>query len=271
MMTIGDQIYHSLRSFFRAFVLLGKYKLRWVYLLPFVVYLIILLTGLNLTNELHEMVMTWLEGFRSNSSDDSSFVSTLFTISSVLTWIILKIFLFIVFAILSGYLTLLILSPVLAYISERIEEEMKGVHYPFNVGKFMKDILRAVIVTLRNGAVQMAWTLVLLILGLIPVINIFSTIALFVISAYFYGFSFLDYSFERKGVKLKDSVKEARNMKWGAITLGSIFLVVNMVPYVGPLLSCFFVFHLVIAATLLVEEKHRPGELSQSSSVPRSD
>ena len=57
-----------------------------------------------------------------------------------------------------------------------------------------------------------------------------------------------------KNVKMGQSIRQVRRLKWMAISLGSMFLLMNMVPWLGPFLSCLFVFHLVISATVTMHE-----------------
>ena len=198
--------------------------------------------------------MTYAENLSAEWIENNEFFSFLFSASSVLTWIIIKISLFIILGIISGYLTLIILSPIYAWISEKIEGDIKNISYPFKLGKFIKDVLRAIIIALRNSLLQIGWTIGLFILSFVPGINLFTAPALFLVTAYFYGFSFLDYSHERIGLSMGQSIKEVRSKKYAAVTLGGLFLLCYMIPWVGPFIASMTSFQLVVAATVLASE-----------------
>jgi len=255
-MTVADQILKSLGGTFKAFGLLSKSKLNWVYIFPFAIYGIIFLVGFSITDQIHNELMSYLKNLTSNQIDDNGFFGFLFSASSVLTWIIIKLSVFILLGILSGYVTLIILSPVYAWISEKIEEEITGVSYPFNFSKFIKDIVRAIIIAVRNGIIQIAFTVVLFILSFVPGVNLFTAPLLFIITAYFYGFSFLDYTHERIGLTMGGSIKEVRKLKFAATSLGSLFLLCYMIPWIGPFIACMTSFQLIVAGTTLVLENN---------------
>ena len=78
--------------------------------------------------------------------------------------------------------------------------------------------------------------------------------ALFLVSAYFYGFSFVDYAIERKRFNVKQSVRYV-NKNVGIVTgEGGIFAFSLMVPWFS-IIACSFVSILsVIAGTVAVHQ-----------------
>ena len=255
-----DQLILSIGNVFKAFNLISKIRLNWVYLTPVAVYLIIFVTGFSLTNDLHEQLMAWFKTISGNIEEGGGFLSFLFTATSVLTWLIIKLFLFILFGIFSGYITLIVLAPLLTFLTEKADAELTGQKHPFNLTKFFKDVLRAVYIAIRNAGIQLLWTILLLILSLIPGINLFAAPLLFVITAYFYGFSFIDYTLEIKGYKIKESIIQVRKLRLVSVTLGAIFLILNLIPWFGPFISTFFIFPLVISATILLNKAKKQQE-----------
>lgn len=251
-MKISDQLFDSLHFTWKAFSMLSTLRLRWIYLLPVLIMFITFFTGFALTNDLHGELMIYLKSLFEQSTHEDGILSILFSVSSVITWFIIKISLFLIFGILSGYITLIVLSPVYAWISEKAEEKLLNKTYPFKLNKFIKDVLRAILIAIRNGFIQILWTVLLLFLSLIPVLNFITAPALFVITAYFYGFSFLDYCNERRGLSMKESVKSVRRLKFASMTLGSIFLFLYMIPWIGSLIAGMMSFNLVIAGTEIV-------------------
>ena len=266
-LTPADQIILSVGNVFKAFNIISKARLNWVYLTPFVVYLIILIAGFSFTNDLHDKLMLLLESWTGKIQESDGFLSFLFTATSFLTWFIIKIILFIVFGIFSGYITLIVLSPLLTYVTEKADAEISGKKHAFNLTKFVKDVLRAIYIALRNAGIQLLWTTLLVFLSLIPGINLFAAPLLFVITAYFYGFSFIDYTLEIKGYKVKESIEQVRKLKLAAVSLGAMFLVLNLIPWVGTFLSTFFIFPLVISATLLMNNVNKEGDISPNQDL----
>lgn len=249
-----EQVIRSVKYTYSAFSLMAKMKLRYLYILPPMIYLMVIYTGFSLTGGLHQYLMNALREYTLSMADQTTFLSFLFEASSVLTWIILKISIFILLGIVSGYVTLIVLSPIYAWISERVNREVHGVIRPFNLAKFVRDVIRAVLIALRNGLIQFIWTVFLFVLGFVPLLNLIAAPLLFIITAYFYGFSFLDYAHEQLNLNMGQSIKAVRQMKFAATTFGSIFLISYMIPWFGSFLASLISFHLVISATMVVME-----------------
>lgn len=266
-MNIQNQILNSTKHIFTAFSIIARCKLRWLYILPFVIYFLVFFSGFALTNHVHDVVMEYVRNLSEGWAEKNGFFSFLFSASSVLTWIIIKVTLFLIFGIASGYITLIVLSPVYAWVSEKSEEELSGNKFPFNFRKFIRDIIRAIVIAIRNGIIQIAWTIALFVLSFVPLLNLITAPLLFIITAYFYGFSFLDYSFERLGLTMKESVSEVRKMKFAAIILGGSFLFLNMIPWIGPLLASLLSFNLVVAGTQLIVDREKAGIIRAKSDV----
>ncbi len=109
------------------------------------------------------------------------------------------------------------------------------------------------LIALRNLFLETAWTILLPVLGIfIPVIGWFGVIPMFIISAYFYGFSFIDYTSERRKMSIGNSISFVRTHKWLAISNGTMFCLFLLIPFIGVLLSGFVAIISVVAATLAV-------------------
>ena len=95
------------------------------------------------------------------------------------------------------------MAPVMAYLSEKTEQILTGKAFPFNLGQFMKDVFRGIVMALRNLVIELFLTACLLLLAFVPVIGISSTFLIFLVESYFLGFSMLDYYYERKRYTIK--------------------------------------------------------------------
>jgi len=176
------------------------------------------------------------------------------TIMDAFVWLTFKIMFFLLFAYLGGYIIIIIMSPVFSYLSERTEKIKTGVDYPFSFIQLLKDVLRGIIIALRNFSIELVLTILMFILSFIPIIGWFAAIILFFISAYFYGFSFMDYALERKKLNLKQSVQFMRENKGIVIANGFVFSLCLIVPFCGVSFSSFAAIISVVAGTLAISE-----------------
>ena len=245
----GKQIEIGFRTYVNATGFIFSNGLWWTLLIPIAINILLFAGGFSfidsLTQDIQDRVVSLI------GLTDSSFFSGLI---GGLVWLLLKVMFFFVFAYWGGYITLIILSPVLAYISERTEEILSGKKYPFNPDQWMRDIVRGILISLRNVFIQTGWMILVFVFGFIPVIGWLGAILLFLISAYFYGFSFMDYTSERRRMKIAQSVQFIRSYKWLAITNGAIFSLFLILPFCGVFFSGLAAIVSVVAATHAANE-----------------
>jgi CysZ protein len=162
----------------------------------------------------------------------------------------------IIFAYTGGYLIIAILSPVFAMISEKTEKVVlnQDIDYPFDFRQLIKDIFRGIRLALRNFLIESALMIIFFIIGFIPVIGWFVPIVMFLISSYFFGFSYFDFTDERRKRNAQQSIRFVRKYKWAAIVNGSLFSVVLFIPFIGVALSAFIAVISVVAGTITVIE-----------------
>jgi len=150
------------------------------------------------------------------------------------------------------------MSPVFAYLSEKTEKIVTRKTYPFNGEQWMRDLVRGIIITVRNMLYESGIILGIFILSFIPVIGWFiallSTILLIFVSAYFYGFTYLDYSLERKKLTISQSVKFVRYHKGIAFATGLIFTISIIIPFCGAFIGNFVSIFSVVGATLAIQK-----------------
>ncbi len=167
---------------------------------------------------------------------------------------IIRILFIIVFSYTAGYLIVILLSPVYSLLSEKTEKILTGKEYPFSLSQFIKDIWRGIRLAIRNFLIELLVTLLLFILSFIPILGLLTGPSLFFISSYFYGFSFMDYSLERRKMKIQQSVSFMKENKGIAIGNGMFFSFILLIPYIGILLSSFVSLVNVVAATIATTE-----------------
>ena len=138
--------------------------------------------------------------------------------------------------ILYKHIIMALSSPFMSPVSEKIEAYFTGKPAKNYVStNFSKQLVRGIRIGLRNLSKELLYTLPILILKLLPVVNIFSTVLLFLVQAYYAGFANMDYTLERH-FKYKESVAFIRQHRGLAIGNGIGFLLLLLIPVVGVIL-----------------------------------
>lgn len=147
---------------------------------------------------------------------------------------ILKLAIAYLLFIANKYIVLILLSPLLAYASERTEEIITGRTFPFSWSQLLKDALRGALIAFRNGMMELGATAVIgLLTLLLPVLAPLSLLLVLLISAYFYGFSMFDYVFERRRMRIGESVRAVNDRLGSVLANGILFSLVMKLPLLG--------------------------------------
>lgn len=179
----------------------------------------------------------------------NSFLGFLFTVAGIILWMILMFFYFSLFK----YIWLILGSPIFAYLSEKTESIIEGKDYPFNLKQLLKDAYRGVRLALRNTLWQTVYTVSILILSFIPLIGWATPILVLFIECYYYGFSMLDYSFERNKLTMQQGIEFTGRHKGLAIGNGMVFYLMHGFLFIGWI---FAPAYAVIAATIsIIDQK----------------
>ena len=165
---------------------------------------------------------------------------------------------------ISKYVVIIAMSPIMAFVSERTETILNGSEVPFSWGQFCKDILRGVILAIRNFIIEIGFIIILGVLGLIiglvfPPLAVITTplfaVLTFTIGAYFYGFATMDYTSERRKLSASESVRYIWKHKGVALANGTIFTLWLIVPIFGTYVGTIFApITCTVGATLAIHE-----------------
>ena len=139
-----------------------------------------------------------------------------------------------------------------AYISERTQAIIEGKHYPFTIIQFRKDVLRGVSIAFRNTLWQTVYTFSILILAFIPIIGWATPVLAVFVECFYFGFSMLDYSSERKHLSVSQSIDFINRHKGLATGNGMVFFLMHGLPIIGWILAPTYS---VIAATLSLHDQ----------------
>jgi len=159
-------------------------------------------------------------------------------VGTISKWLVLLIGILLL-AFSFKYIILIVLSPILSYISEVIEEELTGKSSkPFSISRFGYEMSRSVRINTRNIFKELFYTAILFLISMFPLpgIRLITTTAILLIQAYYMGFGNLDFLLERH-LNFRQSVAFVRNYRWMAIGNGLGFLLLFAIPVIGFILA----------------------------------
>jgi CysZ protein len=228
----------------------AKHKLWWYFAVPLILSIILTVGGFFSIWTIGRMAKDELMSLvPENKSFLPDFIAN--GIAAVLGWVI-AFLLFLLMMKLLRYIILIVISPLLALASERTDEILTGKKYPFEFSQFIKDIMRGITVSLRNMLLELLIFTGALCISWIPVLNLLCIPFLALSGWYFLGLNMMDYTFERRRMKISDGTAFTRKHKGLAMGNGLVYTLLLYIPFLGftfgPVLS-------VIAATIATVEK----------------
>lgn len=248
-MSFFDQISKSLSYHGKAFGFIIANKFAWTLFVPIVVFIVLLGFGIFAVGSYFADMLVDMAG---ELLEESPFLITIF---STFIIIVIRILLFIIFGLWGGYVVVVIMSPFLAYVSEKTETILSGREYKFDFPQFIHDIFRGIALAVRNMFMEFLISIVIFFLPVIPIIGALTsvtvgTVFLFFVSAYFYGFSFIDYTLERRRLTVGQSVTLMRRRKGTACGHGLVFALILFIPIVGAFISAVYAIISTVASTM---------------------
>ncbi len=157
------------------------------------------------------------------------------TIALLLVWLS-GILMIIIALFVFRYLVMIVSSPFMSSLSERVEAKLTGQPIPdTSLAQMISDLGRGVRIALRNIFREIILTLLLAVLGLlIPGIgSIISTGLTLIVQAYYAGFGNMDYLLERRRFAVQDTVQFVNRHRGLAIGNGAGWLALMLIPIVG--------------------------------------
>lgn len=244
----------GLNTYLEALGFIFRHKLWYFFLFPVLLSLLALVLLLAVKTELIESVNAFLMEWLNLDHERDDVQGWVGKIIRVLVGIVIWVAATFVFWTMNKYIVLIVLSPVLAILSEKTESILTGKKMPFNMGHLMSDILRGVLVALRNLVLELLCIAALTVMAfLLPVISPVLFVLMFLVSAYFYGFSMFDYNNERHRLSIKEGTQLIQRNGILAMSNGAFFVLLMRIPVIGvtfaPILGC-------VGATLALHRKY---------------
>lgn len=241
----------AVQSYIQAHQFIQKYKLwKWI-IIPGIVYTILFMVSMYYFGKTSSQFIEWLSfktGLKSWIDHmQSGLLGFLFALAGLAFWLVQMLLYFSLFK----YVWLIIGSPVFAYLSEKTEAIMDGKEYPFSFKQLASDIKRGIRLSLRNAFWQTIYSLTILLLSIVPIVGWITPVLALTNECYYYGFSMIDYSCERRKLNPAASIFFVNHHKGLAIGNGLIFYLMHLIPFVGWVLAPAYA---VIAATLSMRQ-----------------
>ena len=219
------QIFSGISAYKEAFVLLSKLKLWNYFIIPTVIslltFLFIVYTAIEYSATIGKLLAEiWIWNW------GKEIVMMLSSFGGGLVILVIGLMLY-------KYIVLAISAPFMGVVSEKIELHLNGGFYAdYKKTTFIAQLWRGIQVNVRNLGMELFITFPLLLLKFIPVVNLFSTVLLFLIQAYYVGFGNMDYTLERY-FSFKESLGFVKKNTGYSIGNGIVFIGCLFLPVLG--------------------------------------
>lgn len=218
----------GIKAYFGAFSLISKLKLWKFFVIPMVISLVTAIVIFGSAYALSDNIGSFISKIWAWDWGKETFAA----ISNFIGGLIIIV----IGLILFKHIIMALSAPFMSPVSEKIEAHLTGnLPHSSRDTSFMQQLLRGIKINGRNLIMELLLTIPILLLKFIPVVNIFSTILLFIVQAYYAGFGNMDYTLERH-YKYSDSIKFVRKHRGLAIGNGIVFILFLLIPLIGVIL-----------------------------------
>ena len=224
-------IFKSIQAYTQSFGLISKLKLWKYFFIPIVISIFTALIIGFLAYSLSDNIGYYIAKIWRWEWGKQTFM----TISSFIGGLSIAV----LGLILYKHIIMALSAPFMSPVSEKIEAHLSGVPlsqiHHHRETTFSNQLWRGIRINVRNLGKELLFTIPILLLSFIPVINIFTTVFLFLIQAYYAGFGNMDYTLERH-FKYNESLIFVKQNKGLALGNGIVFMLFLMIPVIGVIL-----------------------------------
>jgi len=221
-------IISGIKAYFGAFSLISKLRLWKYFAIPMLISCVTAIVVFGLAYALSDNIggfisKIWIWDWGHDSfSSISNFIGGLLVV--------------VIGLILFKHIIMALSAPFMSPVSEKIEAYLTGKpEHSHRNTNFSEQLWRGIRINVRNLLKELLVTIPILLLKFIPVVNIFSTLLLFLVQAYYAGFGNMDYTLERH-FQYKESLQFVRKNRGLAIGNGIIFILFLLIPVIGIIL-----------------------------------
>lgn len=167
--------------------------------------------------------------------------------------------------VLYKHIIMALSAPFMSPVSEKIEAHITGkAQHNHRNTSFNEQLWRGIRINLRNLSKELLFTVLFLIIGLIPVIGIFATVLLFLTQAFYAGFGNMDYTLERH-FQYNDSIQFVKKNRGIAIGNGIVFMLFLLLPVIGIILVLpLSVTAASVNTVQILKADHQPSDIIQN-------
>lgn len=265
-------LYYGVVSYYHALVFIFRKNLWPYYIVPVVLSAGMYLAGMYLFED-------YIRSFNFESILKADYDS-LKNSEELFSMLILGIELIVLYITVNywRYIVIIILTPALTLLSAKTESRLTGKKYPLTLKYYIQDIIRAWKLVARNMVIWMLLTAACyFVFYLIDLAidyeysRMIRDAIILVIGFYFYGFSLMDYTNERRRMSTDESIRYVRKNTGLALAIGAVYGSVFLVPYVGLYIGVLFSpVTGVVAATLAIIRTENKA-LQQNQSVDKEE
>lgn len=150
------------------------------------------------------------------------------------------------------YVIIIALGPLLSLLSEKIESiEHPEIKSPsFSLSNLLGGVWRGIRINVRNIFMELLYTLLLLLAGIIPVLSFISGPSIILLQSYYAGSGNFDLYLERH-LNYRESLQFMRKRRPSAIANGIVFIGIITIPVLGWIFAPFLS---VVAASLVLSK-----------------
>jgi CysZ protein len=215
-MRFFKDLFLGLKAYVKAIRFIRKHKLYWFFIPPAILMLVLYKLGELLQHRHVEIKADTMNG---------------------IVWTLIQLLMEIAIGLtlmkFAKYLVVIILSPLLSFLSMKCEKILTGKTYPFDGKQLLKDIIRGMKIAFRNILWHYFFFTIIFLISFFgwedpmhsPVFYL-----TFVIGFFYYGFSFLDYVNERMDLNVEESILFMRKHRGLAVAIGMIYSLMILVP-----------------------------------------
>jgi len=137
------------------------------------------------------------------------------------------------------FVILTLLSPVNCLLSEKVDNEITGARFNGGLVRIINDMFRSIAIVIISSLLYLVifgtWSMISWILGLQSI----NPVMYFVLSSFFYGFAFYDYSYERYEMEIWATFRFGFSKFSHLLITGCMFNLIYLIPHVGLILAPF--------------------------------
>jgi len=137
------------------------------------------------------------------------------------------------------FVVLTLFSPVMSLLSEHIENIFNEKEYDYNIKRFLRETLRTVGILFTGFMFSFFAILLWRLIAWAGDLQILTPYIVFLIKAFFIGFSFFDYNLERELRSVANSWQYALKRPLIMMFVGGFFSILFLIPILGVMIAPF--------------------------------